>query len=1031
MASSRLSHDDYTIAWICALPLEMAAAKAMLDDVHDSLPQPPTDHNTYTLGRLGGHNVVIVCLPSGIYGTTSSATVLAETRSTFPSLQFGLMVGIGGGVPSKVDIRLGDVVVSQPTATTGGVIQYDFGKTISDGRLQRIGCLNNPPQVLLTAVSQIQSDSMSGQRQIRQIIENTLTHNATLNSRFSQPRNDRLFHATCKHQDDASDCSTCDQNQLISRRPRATDEPYIHYGLIASGNQVMKDAQTRDTIADELDILCFEMEAAGLMNQLPCLVIRGICDYCDSHKNKKWQGYAALTAAAYTRELLGMVPVQDRKNHQKSRQQRWMVPFSRNSLFTGRREEITKVENLLSARDGPRKIALTGLGGVGKTQVALELAYRMRDRDTKCSIFWIPSVSHESVEQAYMSMAERLGLQDIHPANVKMRVKAHLSNEKAGQWLLIYDNADDTNMWFSDNGTTTGLKSFLPQCDYGRIIFTSRNRKLANRLAPSHAIPIAEMDEGTARETLRSFVIQKELLDDDTTTIALLRQLTFLPLAIAQAAAYINENGINLSQYLVLLQEQEEYIVELLSEDFEDDGRYADIQNSKEKTDALGLLNAYSFISIQKDESISLHRLVHLAMRNWMREKEKLEFWTCKTADRLITIFPDDSHRNRKLWREYLPHALFLIEGPEFQEEKVKYLFLLDRVGKCLFRDGRYNEAEGLYRNITETCQQMLRPEHPHTLISMGNLAFTYRNQGRWKEAEELHVQVMEMSKQVLGAEHPDTLTSMNNLAYTWILLGRWKEAEELEVQVIETRKQVLGTEHPDTLTSMNNLASTYSNQGRWKEAEELEVQVIETRKQVLGTEHPDTLTSMNNLASTYSNQGRWKKAEELEVQVMEVSKQLLGPEHPHTLTRMNNLASTYQNQGRWKEAEELQVQVVEMSKQVLGAEHPDTLTSMNNLAYTWILLGRWKEAEELEVQVMEMSKQVLGAEHPDTLTSMNNLAYTWKLLGKDEIALHLMTDCVQLRARYLGLEHPNTISSRAALVKWQGADDSPSTACR
>ena len=148
------THNDYAVAWICALPLEMAAARAMLDGEYPPLLQPLTDHNAYTLGRLTDHNVVIACLPSGVYGTTSAATVLSQMLSTFPSLRFVLMVGIGGGVPSKTaDIRLGDVVVSMPTTTSGGVIQYDYGKTIRDGQIRHTGSLNKPPQVLLTAMS--------------------------------------------------------------------------------------------------------------------------------------------------------------------------------------------------------------------------------------------------------------------------------------------------------------------------------------------------------------------------------------------------------------------------------------------------------------------------------------------------------------------------------------------------------------------------------------------------------------------------------------------------------------------------------------------------------------------------------------------------------------------------------------------------------------------------------------------------------------------------------------------------------------
>ncbi|KAB8069053.1 ankyrin repeat-containing domain protein [Aspergillus leporis] len=304
------THDDYAAAWVCALPLEMAAAKVMLNEVHPSLAQPKTDHNVYTLGAINGNNVVIACLPAGNYGTIPAATVLSHMLLTFPCLRFCLMVGIGGGVPSNsADIRLGDVVISMPTATYGGVIQYDYGKTLRDGRLQRIGTLNKPPQILLTAASQIRSNSLIHGTHFGGIISDTLQKYHTMRQVFSRPSKDWLFDSSYSHLDSNHDCSTCDQTYLINRVPRATEEPYVHYGLIASGNQVMKDAKTRDAIAQEMNILCFEMEAAGLMDQLPCLVIRGICDYCDSHKHKQWQGYAALSAATYTRVLLSTIPV--------------------------------------------------------------------------------------------------------------------------------------------------------------------------------------------------------------------------------------------------------------------------------------------------------------------------------------------------------------------------------------------------------------------------------------------------------------------------------------------------------------------------------------------------------------------------------------------------------------------------------------------------------------------------------------------------------------------------------------------------
>ncbi|RAH55200.1 Pfs domain protein [Aspergillus piperis CBS 112811] len=315
MASNvSLSRDDYTVGWICALPLEMAAAKVMLDEIHDDLPMQPTDDNAYLLGRIGKHNVVIACLPSGVYGMTSAATVAAQLSSSFPSIRFGLMVGIGGGVPKEgVDIRLGDIVVSEPTSIYGGVVHYDHGKALTGGEFERRGMLNHPPRCLLTALSKLKSHHLTEESQVpaflAKIMQKLSSKNAT---RFSRPvQEDRLFQSDYNHTNIATkSCDTCDTTKVVLRRPREDNDPVIHYGLIASGSHLLTDSHLRDKLGHGLDVRCVEMEAAGLMNANTALVIRGICDYADSHKNDVWQGYAAVAAAAYAKELLLMVSVE-------------------------------------------------------------------------------------------------------------------------------------------------------------------------------------------------------------------------------------------------------------------------------------------------------------------------------------------------------------------------------------------------------------------------------------------------------------------------------------------------------------------------------------------------------------------------------------------------------------------------------------------------------------------------------------------------------------------------------------------------
>jgi nucleoside phosphorylase len=306
MAERRLKLEDYTVGWISALPIELAAAAEMLDEEHQDLPQDPTDSNIYTFGRIGEHNVVISCLPAGQMGNNSAAAVAMQMKARFPSLRFGLMVGIGGGVPSEEsDIRLGDIIISQPHAQHGGVVQHDFGKAGVGGQITRTGSLNAPPAVLLGALSKLRANHIRGKIKLYEY----LSAYARLPKFAYQGADfDVLYNAKYNHVSGPT-CVGCSKEEIVSRDPREDSNPLLYFGTIASGNQVMKDGVTRDLISKELGgILCFEMEAAGLMNTFPCLVVRGICDYADSHKNKRWQPYAAATAAACAKELLVIIP---------------------------------------------------------------------------------------------------------------------------------------------------------------------------------------------------------------------------------------------------------------------------------------------------------------------------------------------------------------------------------------------------------------------------------------------------------------------------------------------------------------------------------------------------------------------------------------------------------------------------------------------------------------------------------------------------------------------------------------------------
>lgn len=305
---STITHDrtSYGVGIVCALPLEKAAVMGMLDEEHPKLPTVAGDANDYTLGKIGQHNVVTACLPAGGTGKASAATVAANMMRSFP-IRIGLMVGIGGGVPSKSrDIRLGDVVVSQPTEQHGGVVQWDFGKMEKGGIFRRTGMLNKPPAVLLTALAGLQARHEVEEPEMNKHVEEMVSRRSRMAKAYAHQgrENDWLFEADYDHVDGET-CENCDRDKSIPREERDDEnEIVVHAGNIASGDEVVKDGKTRDRIAASEKVICFEMEAAGLMDNFPCLVIRGICDYADSHKHKRWQRYAAAAAAAYAKELL-------------------------------------------------------------------------------------------------------------------------------------------------------------------------------------------------------------------------------------------------------------------------------------------------------------------------------------------------------------------------------------------------------------------------------------------------------------------------------------------------------------------------------------------------------------------------------------------------------------------------------------------------------------------------------------------------------------------------------------------------------
>ncbi|OCK75765.1 pfs domain-containing protein [Lepidopterella palustris CBS 459.81] len=306
------TQDVYTVACICPMGVELAPVVAMLDERHPMLPSHHST-NSYELGRMGAHNIVIAVLPE--IGNNQATAVAKQLMNDFRSVRFGFLVGIGGGIPNEDqhDIRLGDIVVSKPTAKFGGIVQFDRGKSHGAGRFEITGTLNKPPQILMAAVQKLQAEQIITGSQVSKYVQDMLERYPNMKEEqylYQGMDEDLLFESSYSHTGGSS-CHNCDRKMTIPRAPRHRKSPKIHYGTIGSADQVVKDAATRDALRNDLGLICVEMEAAGLMDVFPCLVVRGICDYADSHKNKRWQPYAAAVAAAYVKELMSVIPAEN------------------------------------------------------------------------------------------------------------------------------------------------------------------------------------------------------------------------------------------------------------------------------------------------------------------------------------------------------------------------------------------------------------------------------------------------------------------------------------------------------------------------------------------------------------------------------------------------------------------------------------------------------------------------------------------------------------------------------------------------
>lgn len=657
---------------------------------------------------------------------------------------------------------------------------------------------------------------------------------------------------------------------------------------------------------------------------------------------------------------------------------RHYLPFSRNKNFTGRQREIAQLQQLLFTDSDGQSVALVGLGGVGKTQIALQLAHLIKNNDQRgrsYSVIWMPALSMASFESACSKMISQFGVELLPGENPKDTFKRFLCSEEAGKWFLILDNADDMEALYGTAKAPEGIAQFVPDCEHGYILFTTRSREVAASVVQNNVMMLSDIDGQDAKALLQSLLSEKGEMQDTNLIDKLLRELAYLPLAITQASAYMNINEVSVKEYLSLLRNTDQDMVELLSQKLRDGTHYDPAQGAiattwsvsfkrihavdkeamellsfmallepkaipralllpkgseQSMTRAIGTLCGYSLLSKREDgETFDMDNLVRLATQRWS-EEEGLETGMRQLAFvHIANALESANLDNSGAWRQYMPHALRLLTNTDgVDTEAICHLGYW--VGRCLQIGGQIRQAVGILESVVEIRAATLDQNNPARLTSQHELASAYLSDGQIKEAIELLEDVIAM-RRALAENNPGRLASQQMLAIAYRSNGQIKEAVELLEHVVAV-KTGLAENDLSRLTSQHELASTYQSDEQIEKAIELLEHVVATCLETLSERHPDRLVAQHNLGAAYRSNGQVKEAIGLLSQVVLVQANTLTEDHPGRLAAQYELAMAFQANGQIKEAIGLLEQVVAIQAGTLPEDHPDRQKSIDSL---------------------------------------------------------------------------------------------------
>ncbi|KAF3316392.1 hypothetical protein TWF173_002238 [Orbilia oligospora] len=1013
----QLSRKEYTIGWLCSLPeSELIAARSMLDVRHKKCELPSDDENLYTYGSISGHNIVIACMPPGIPRTSSTTKLVQPLSRNFPNMRIYLFIGIGSGIPrdpipedSQDDIHLGDVVVGwNKRPGIPSIVQCNFQR-LEIGEDEHIGSLDKPDRRLLNALTTLQKNHSNGRTEFAEHLKR---------SRYSHPglEKDHLYESTYNHIVGGSACSMCDLYRLVDRPKRNTKDLVFHLGTILSGNSGIKKSNTRDQLSRRFhDALCIETEAFGAMGDKLYLIVRGISDYADSHKNRTWQPYAATAAAALARELLYTIEPLSTGINDLWKPEEYHVPLglptSRDLNFKGREDIFAKIRRSFWSSNssieplvhslGRRVVSLCGLDGSGKTHTALEYAYRYSNEYS--AIFWLNATSKIELEksarqaiwsiinvntrnadtdtledsnQTYFRIAHSLGLDGKGIASDETLMGAAIESSPIkclnhwlcrgsnSRWLLILDNYDDPA------ACAEVLDSLLP-VDIGHVLITSR---LQNSYGSCTDIEMfAGMEQQEAVELLHQISGKRATTEEHQTVLAIVDSVGKLPLAIELIGAYIRKYSVPFNSYAESLEGN-------LKERLGKIHAVCEISFRKLTREAKNMIQ---LLSLMGNEDIPYKFLeAGREVVNWMGSTRNA---LNKTIGELLSLrLISERHDNgyyihplvHRWVRDYTDNATF----------KNSLLVVNIVTSTFVFGDGRtQSQSAYQYRILPhiECCSEIffkyLAPQSGAAVNDKSkriayNLARMYTNLGNIPKSSAIYERSLQNA-----TGHPSCLElkMMDALGVSLRLQGEYDKALRWCTRALDGTKSQGGNDSSESLIITTHIAAILRARGDYSESIARYRWVLERQEEKIGYLHPQTLETRHQLAGALISSAEYVEALDLLEQVQEEKEKRLGKYHPSVLEIIDNIATILEAQGSYDEALRYYKLAYETRAHILGENHYSTLRSKSGIACIYERLGQYEECLAQYGGVLEQLESMFGVgeDHPWVLRTFSNLA--------------------------------------------------------